>query len=133
MFWELERKSSCVLVFVQTEQSINKARGVFTSVVMLRGFLFDLHLEHVKGELILNEVCTPDIPLQFSNLLLLSVPSPEVVQKSISDFLFNTCKMVKVHSVLSAMGHFGRGGMVGGSLKSNYASHRGLRKALLVI
>lgn len=57
------------------------------------------------------------VPLQLSNLLLCPSPVfPEVVQKSISDFPFNTCEMVKVHTVLSDMGHFGRGGVFGGEI-----------------
>ena len=103
---------------------------LFVSVVT-RGFCLTSYSTFCirRTELALNEACTLVIPLQWFNLCL-CVLLPEVVQKSMSDFPFNTCKMVKVHSVLWEMGHFGRGGVVGGSLKSNYASHRGLRKAL---
>lgn len=57
-----------------------------------------------------------------------AAPQPEVAQKSISDFPFNSCKMVKVHSVLSEMGHFrrglyGLGGGVGGFLKLSHTGH----------
>lgn len=58
------------------------------------------------------------------------MPWPTLAQKSISDFPFNTCTKLKVHSVLLELGHFEQGGVAGGSLKSNCVSFRGWRKTL---
>lgn len=61
-------------------------------------------------ELILNVFCAVLPNSCFSpHSCAPAAPQPEVAQKSISDFPFNSCKMVKVHSVLSEMGHFRRG------------------------